>query len=126
MSLKDTKVGDYIAASAPRGWNDRTIRKLRVTKATGTQVTSEDGFRWLRRSGIQVGATGNSWNRTFARPWDEDIHPAEVAKAEMRTLRLSVCSFFRDSKPPLTDDQWIRVKAICDEPTPTKGASDAS
>jgi hypothetical protein len=106
-SLMGSKVGDLVAVS-----NRSLFEKRTITKATATQITLDDGTRWLRRNGRKVGS--GTWSSLFVRPWDEEEHVSRLHEAELRMLRRKVDEI---SAARLTSDQCARILAIAAEVT---------
>ena len=112
--LKDVQPGDHVARSI-RTLGGFIWSKHTVTAVTKTQVTLDDGSRWLKSHGGRVGAS--VWDGSRVSPWNEADHAARVELSQLvqacETLAQRVGSVCRARG--LTADQIARINAILDE-----------
>lgn len=108
--LRGVVVGDAVAVFS-YGISHTRIAKRVASKVSATQVTLDDGSRWLRR-GKKFGST-DSFHRDRAEPWDESKHGPLLNEYErlMLASHVSRLDFTR-----LGGDQLLRIKSIAEEP----------
>lgn len=115
MIDRKVKVGDQIAIYNS-GRFSIPYRFDKIKSMNATQVVTEDGTRWMLRSGRKVGA-GESWYADSI-AFNISIEDAKKANAEwtaeneMKILRRDVANAsWRD----ISDEKIRRIKAILDE-----------
>lgn len=74
-------VGDRVTV-----WRHREVRRIvTVTRATKTQIVTDDGKRWTRRTGLEVGRGGRAWDHLALRARDcaeGDDRREEISRRE--------------------------------------------
>ena len=111
LNLSVLRVGDFVAKHFRCISVDLPTKHI-ITKVTKTQITLDDGSRWLMR-GRMVGAP--RWSQEWIDKWDEARHLELVRKAEALKLRLRV--LHDAATASITPDQWSRIDSILKEKT---------
>lgn len=115
-------VGDRVTV-----WRHREVERIvTVTRATKTQIVTDDGKRWVRRTGLEVGRGGRGWDHLAMRARDYaegDERREEISRREhvLDTLCRKL-HYYSDRKSLALDDTVAAAAdallAAIDEATP--------
>ncbi len=113
--LKDLEVGDPVFYYAYHRQTTPTVQK--VTKVTATQVTIDNGRRFSKNGGSEVGGTRSKYYRPSITVWSTEEH-ARLRAKELeiaRQDRLDKLKKLLDKTNWLTEEQIDRIRAIIKE-----------
>jgi hypothetical protein len=104
----DLKPGDAVTVA-----HYGALRKATVFRVTKTQITLDDGTRWLVSTGRRVNAP--RWDVSAVEPFDAAKWSAYQAEAERQLACNALVQRFATVCNRLTSDQIARVAAVLDE-----------
>lgn len=107
-SLDDLQVGDEVAFKP--GYGSQGVYLRKVVRMTATQIATDDGKRFVRRTGREVG--GSAYGAGHVNIPNE---AAVIAAAETRRRNLQWHLATALKERHLSYDQLTRIRAIVEE-----------